>query len=126
MNKRHDHFPCHCAPSTHRDRAVPRGNPRQKGRVTTNGDHAVSKSESDAPDRARFAERFEADVAPLQPVLYRYALRLTRNPADAEDLVQDTMVNAFRGYGKLRPDSYLRAWLTTIMRHTWINTYRTL
>jgi RNA polymerase sigma-70 factor (ECF subfamily) len=67
---------------------------------------------------------FERDVAPLRPDLYRHALSLTRNHADAEDLVQDTMLKAFRGYDRLRPDTFLKAWLFTIMKNTWISNFR--
>lgn len=67
---------------------------------------------------------FERDVMPLRAGLFRYALRLTSNHADAEDLVQDTMLKAFRGYDRLRPETYLKAWLFTVMKNTWISNYR--
>ena len=67
---------------------------------------------------------FERDVVPLRADLYRHALSLTRNHADAEDLVQDTMLKAFRGYDRLRPETFLKAWLFTIMKNTWISNFR--
>ena len=77
----------------------------------------------DATDEMLSA-RFERDVTPLLPRLYHLALRMTRNHADAEDLVQDTMVNAFGGFGKLRNDVNSGAWLYRIMTNTFINGYR--
>jgi RNA polymerase sigma-70 factor, ECF subfamily len=68
--------------------------------------------------------RFERDVSPLLPGLYRQALRMTHNHADAEDLVQDTMVNAFGGFRRFREDSNFGAWLHRIMTNTYINGYR--
>ena len=71
------------------------------------------------------AARFERDAVPLVDQLYRAARRYTRTHADAEDLVQDTMVKACVGFPTFRDGSNIRAWLFTIMNHTWINTYRT-
>jgi RNA polymerase sigma-70 factor (ECF subfamily) len=68
--------------------------------------------------------RFEDDVTPLLPQLYSAALRLTRNPADAEDLVQETLLRAFRGYGGFKAGTNLRAWLYRILTNTFINRYR--
>ena len=68
--------------------------------------------------------RFERDVVPLVDQLYRAARRYTRTHADAEDLVQDTMVSAYAGFATFRDGSNIRAWLITIMNHTWISTYR--
>jgi len=68
--------------------------------------------------------RFEDDVVPLLPQLYSAALRLTRNPADAEDLLQETLLRAFRGYGGFKAGTNLRAWLYRILTNTFINRYR--
>ena len=68
--------------------------------------------------------RFEDDVTPLLPQLYSAALRLTRNPADAEDLVKETLLRAFRGYGGFKAGTNLRAWLYRILTNTFINRYR--
>ncbi|MBB3606091.1 RNA polymerase sigma-70 factor (ECF subfamily) [Mycolicibacterium sp. BK556] len=67
---------------------------------------------------------FERDVVPLHAELYRRALGYTHNAADAEDLVQETMLKAFNAFDRLREDTYLRAWLLRIMRNTWISGYR--
>jgi RNA polymerase sigma-70 factor (ECF subfamily) len=85
-------------------------------------DRAISKTDGD-PVPTHFTGSFEHDVAPLRTDLYRHALRLTRNPADAEDLVQDTLFKAFRAYDRLRPNTFLKAWLVTIMKNTWISNY---
>jgi RNA polymerase sigma-70 factor (ECF subfamily) len=68
--------------------------------------------------------RFERDALPLLPSLYSAALRLTRNPADAEDLVQDVYLRAFRGFGRFEEGTNLRAWLYRILMNTFINAYR--
>ncbi len=56
--------------------------------------------------------------------LYRTALRMTRNPEDAEDLVQDALVRAYRFYDRFQPGTNFRAWLFKILTNTFINTYR--
>ena len=68
--------------------------------------------------------RFEDEVVPLLPQLYSAALRMTRNPADAEDLLQETLLRAFRGYGGFKAGTNLRAWLYRILTNTFINRYR--
>ena len=69
-------------------------------------------------------KRFEEDALPLLDSLYAGALRMTRNPADAEDLVQDTMVRAYRAFNRFEPGTNLKAWLFRIMTNAYINTYR--
>lgn len=64
------------------------------------------------------AAGFEAEALALVDSLYRTALRLTRNPADAEDLVQDTYLKAFRAADRFEPGTNLRAWLFTILHNT--------
>jgi len=56
--------------------------------------------------------------------LYGYALVLTRNRTDAEDLVQETYVRAIRAMGRLRDDSNVKGWLFTILRNVWLNELR--
>ena len=58
------------------------------------------------------------------PSLYNAALRMTRNPADAEDLVQETYLKAYRGFGGFQEGTNLKAWLYKILTNTFINTYR--
>src|SRR5205823_14679644 len=58
------------------------------------------------------------------PSLYTAALRMTRNPVDAEDLVQETYLRAYRGFGGFREGTNPKAWLYKILTNTFINTYR--
>src|SRR5471030_1565725 len=67
---------------------------------------------------------FEAEALALLDSLYRAALRLTRVPADAEDLVQDTYLKAFRAADRFEPGTNLRAWLFTILHNTALNRAR--
>ena len=69
-------------------------------------------------------ERFQQDALPLLDSLYGAALRMTRNPADAEDLVQDTMLRAYRAFDRFEPGTNLKAWLFRILTNAYINTYR--
>jgi len=69
---------------------------------------------------------FEADALASLDSLYRTALRLTRRPADAEDLVQDTYLKAFRSAAQFAPGTNLRAWLFTILHNTARNRARDL
>src|SRR6201991_1740380 len=68
--------------------------------------------------------RFERDAIPLLDQLYGGALRMTRNPADAEDLLQETMVKAYAGFRSFRAGTNLKAWLYRILTNTYINNYR--
>ena len=77
-----------------------------------------------ATDRARLEERFEQEALPLMPELYAAAMRLTRNPADAEDLLQEAYLRAFRGFASFEEGTNLRAWLYRILTNAYINTYR--
>ena len=67
---------------------------------------------------------FERDVLPHLDLMYRVALRLTGEAASAEDLVQDTVLKAFRAWGSFRQGTNARGWLLTILRNTFINDYR--
>ncbi|MFN8233796.1 MAG: sigma-70 family RNA polymerase sigma factor [Actinomycetota bacterium] len=75
-------------------------------------------------DEAALRERFERDVIPLLPSLYGAAMRLTRNPTDAEDLIQETYLRAFKGFAGFREGTNLKAWLYRILTNSFINTYR--
>ena len=68
--------------------------------------------------------RFEAEAMPFLDQLYSAALRMTRNPADAEDLVQETYTKAFGAFHQYRPGTNLKAWLYRILTNTYINSYR--
>jgi len=67
---------------------------------------------------------FQAEALACLDSLYRTALRLTRVPADAEDLVQDTYLKAFRAADRFEPGTNLKAWLFTILHNTALNRFR--
>jgi RNA polymerase sigma-70 factor (ECF subfamily) len=71
-------------------------------------------------DQARFTEQ----AMPLMDSLFSAAMRMTRNRADAEDLVQETFLKAYRGFGGFQEGTNLKAWLYRILTNTYINTYR--
>jgi RNA polymerase sigma-70 factor (ECF subfamily) len=71
-------------------------------------------------DQATFVD----EAMEFMPSLYSAALRMTRNPADAEDLVQETYLKAYRGFGGFQEGTNLKAWLYRILTNTFINTYR--
>lgn len=75
-------------------------------------------------DDGRSDARFERDVVPQLGQLYLAALRMTRNPADAEDLVQETSAKAYASFHQFRPGTNLKAWLNRILTTTFINVYR--
>ena len=69
-------------------------------------------------------ELFEVEARPQLDVLYSMALRLTRSPVDAEDLVQDTLVRAYRFYDRFEAGTNFKAWLLRIQMNTFVNRYR--
>lgn len=87
------------------------------------GDDAVPESLADLSD-AELAERFQAEALPLLDQLYGHAMRMTRNPADAQDLVQETFTKAFAAYRRFQPGTNIRAWLYRIQTNLYINDYR--
>ncbi|MGO1318268.1 MAG: sigma-70 family RNA polymerase sigma factor [Cellulomonadaceae bacterium] len=83
----------------------------------------TTRVEPTETDEAR-RDRFERDALMYLDPLYAAALRMTRNPSDAEDLVQETFTKAFAAFHQYRPDTNLKAWLYRILTNTFINTYR--
>lgn len=69
-------------------------------------------------------ETFAEQAMPLMDNLYGAAMRMTRNPADAEDLVQETYLKAYRGFGGFKQGTNLKAWMYRILTNTYINRYR--
>ena len=89
--------------------------------------NARTAARADLPDTGEAAAnraRFEEEALKHLDALYRTALRMTRNPSDAEDLVQDALVRAYRFYDRFEPGTNFRAWLFKILTNTYINTYR--
>jgi len=77
---------------------------------------------TETPDER--AARYERDALPFLDQLYSAALRMTRKPADAEDLVQETFAKAFSSFHQFKPGTNLKAWLYRILTNTYINSYR--
>jgi RNA polymerase sigma-70 factor, ECF subfamily len=90
--------------------AVPEGEPEEVGPVTETLEQR--------------SERFERDALPYLDQLYSAALRMTRNPADAEDLVQETFAKAYSSFHQFTEGTNLKAWLYRILTNTFINSYR--
>jgi RNA polymerase sigma-70 factor, ECF subfamily len=84
------------------------------------GDVGLTRPER--PEQRR--TRFERDALPFVDQLYAAALRMTRNPADAEDLVQETFLKAFAAFHQFEEGTNLKAWLYRILTNTYINSYR--
>jgi RNA polymerase sigma-70 factor, ECF subfamily len=87
---------------------------------TTDVEPVDLTTETDAERSARF----ERDALPHLDQLYSAAMRMTRNPADAEDLVQETFAKAYSAFHQFKPGTNLRAWLYRILTNTFINSYR--
>jgi RNA polymerase sigma-70 factor (ECF subfamily) len=118
--------------------APPRGNSLKtlplktlnQGAISSSGLRAVSSGaymEEVGPVSETLEERgqrFEEDVLPYLDQLYSAALRMTRNPADAEDLVQETFAKAYASFHQFQQGTNLKAWLFRILTNTFINTYR--
>src|SRR5947199_2219308 len=74
--------------------------------------------------KTELTERFERDALPLLPGMYSAAFRLTHNASDAEDLIQETFLRAYRGFHQFEQGTNLKAWLYRILMNTFINSYR--
>ncbi|GAB48439.1 sigma-70 family RNA polymerase sigma factor [Mobilicoccus pelagius] len=106
--------------------------PEQGAATTASGrDGAAARPGADEPGidvaaetPAERAARFERDAMPYLDQLYSAALRTTRNPSDAEDLVQETYAKAFAAFHQYKPGTNLKAWLYRILTNTYINSYR--
>lgn len=80
-----------------------------------------SATETAAADKRR---QFEEQALPYMDQLFGAAMRMTRNPSDAADLVQETFVKAFQAFGQFQQGTNLKAWLYRIQTNTFINIYR--
>jgi RNA polymerase sigma-70 factor, ECF subfamily len=102
---------------------------RREGRPVADATTPVETDATEAVDVAtetpeQRAARFERDAMPMVDQLYAAALRMTRNPADAEDLVQETVLKAYSSFKSFTPGTNLKAWLYRILTNSYINTYR--
>ena len=88
------------------------------------GAEHVLKKEMSSVELMADQLRFVDDAMGFMPSLYTAAMRMTRNPSDAEDLVQETYLKAYRAYGSFQEGTNLKAWLYKILTNTFINTYR--
>jgi RNA polymerase sigma-70 factor, ECF subfamily len=97
--------------------------------ASTTSSHEVAAAGSSGGVRRALSEderreRFAAEAMPMVDRLYSAALRYTRDPTDAEDLVQETMVKAYRSFHQYEPGTNLKAWLYRILHTTYISMYR--
>jgi len=112
--------------ATRRERSTVPGTPVSTGPndpATTRqtSEQALAQEQESAQERV---SRFERDAMPLLDQLYGAALRMTRNPADAEDLVQETFLKAYAAFATFRAGTNLKAWLYRILTNAYINGYR--
>ena len=89
-------------------------------RVMSDSTDQAAEADLDQDPRAQFEEQ----ALPFMDQLYAAAMRMTRNPADAADLVQETFVKAFASWKTFTQGTNLKAWLYRILTNTYINTYR--
>jgi len=112
------------APASRRTEISPLSLPEWPGVGATDrgiGSGPMTQETEAAEERSA---RFERDALQYVDQLYSAALRMTRNPADAEDLVQETYVKAYASFHQFREGTNLKAWLYRILTNTFINTYR--
>src|SRR6476646_6235579 len=112
-----------------RDRPVT--GPRSRGDERPRGRRLGLRVMTETPETEAVEEtveertaRFERDAMVYLDQLYSAAMRMTRNPQDAEDLVQETFAKAFAAFHQFKPGTNLKAWLYRILTNTFINTYR--
>jgi RNA polymerase sigma-70 factor, ECF subfamily len=98
------------------------GGPRTEAVPSVLMSDAPAEASAETPEQ-RIA-RFERDALPFLDQLYSAGLRMTRNPSDAEDLVQETFAKAFASFHQFQPGTNLKAWLYRILTNTFINSYR--
>jgi RNA polymerase sigma-70 factor (ECF subfamily) len=74
--------------------------------------------------QTELSARFAHEAVPLRDIMYRHAFRMSRNHADAEDLVQEAMMKAYAGFHAFRQDTNMHAWLLRILTNSYISDYR--
>jgi RNA polymerase sigma-70 factor (ECF subfamily) len=104
---------------------LPAGATEEVGPVTDTGDGTDSARDAQQQESAEErSARFERDALQFLDQMYSAGLRMTRNPADAEDLVQETYAKAYASFHQFREGTNLKAWLYRILTNTFINSYR--
>jgi RNA polymerase sigma-70 factor (ECF subfamily) len=108
---------------------IPAGSPSSADRDAVEPDSprtddAEARSGAPAETDAERRQRFESDALEYIDQLYAAGMRMTRNPADAEDLVQETYTKAYSSFHQFTPGTNLKAWLYRILTNTYINNYR--
>lgn len=109
------------------DRVAPPAAPPVETATADSGASADAPEQEDVRETETDAERtlrFETDALPHLDQLYSAAMRMTRNPSDAEDLVQEAFAKAYGSFHQFRPGTNLKAWLYRILTNTYINSYR--
>jgi RNA polymerase sigma-70 factor, ECF subfamily len=116
------------APATRRGEASVLSYPEWPGLSGSTGEIASRPMSNETAEPAETGDernaRFERDAIQYIDQLYSAALRMTRNPSDAEDLVQETYAKAYGSFHQFREGTNLKAWLYRILTNTFINTYR--
>ena len=92
--------------------------------MSTSSDPLEHEPSPAAPSKDEVRALFEEQAIPFLDQLYGAALRMTRNPSDAQDLVQETFVKAYAAFGQFQQGTNLKAWLYRILTNTFINVYR--
>ena len=95
-----------------------------EARPATLDSPAMTRAQDEASADAARRDDFVEQAMQYADQLYAAAMRMTRNPADAADLVQETLLKAYAAYGSFKQGTNLRAWLYRIQTNTYINTYR--
>ncbi len=95
-----------------------------EGTVAVGGELAGSVGAVNANGAVEKKPTFEVVLERYQTEIFRYAMQLTRNPADADDLYQETMLKAYRAYGRLDGDANVRAWIYRIATNTFLSDRR--
>jgi RNA polymerase sigma-70 factor (ECF subfamily) len=102
--------------------SIPTSSPASPAAVTLAPAEPVDPRETET--EAERTRRFESDALQYLDQLYAAAMRMTRNPADAEDVVQETFAKAYASFHQFTPGTNLKAWLYRILTNTYINSYR--
>ena len=84
----------------------------------------MARASAAHPDNAGLRDRYEREALPILETMYGAALRMTRNPSDAEDLLQETALKAYQGFSQFQPGTNLKAWLYRILTNAYISGYR--